>query len=169
MILLNGYRQPVTNHPDAGAVERLENRLRNLESKLADALNDADKARAKARRAEADAITLRHRLEVYEERVRALPSPGAAIAAVCEVFELSADMLTGPNRIRRVVRPRQAAAKLLSDKCGQSFVEIGRLLGYCDHTTARYGLQRAAELIKADPEFADAYARAVAMLDEVRE
>lgn len=92
-------------------------------------------------------------------------NPAADILrAVCTVFKISHDDLTGPSRLGHLVRARFAAVLLLREGAQpklngtRSNPQIGRLLGGRDHSTIIWAHQRGRELLLRDPDFAQAVA-----------
>jgi chromosomal replication initiator protein len=82
-------------------------------------------------------------------RRKELP-PTHVVKAVAEVFGLTVDRLTGHDRTREVVLPRQIAMYLLREEANCSLPQIGTALGGRDHTTILYGCNKVAELIERD-------------------
>jgi chromosomal replication initiator protein len=82
-------------------------------------------------------------------RRRELP-PNHVVKAVAEVFGLTVDRLTGYDRTREVVLPRQIAMYLLREEANCSLPQIGVALGGRDHTTIMYGCNKVAEMIERD-------------------
>jgi len=65
-------------------------------------------------------------------------TPQTYIEQIAARFELTPMELTGSARTPKHVRARKIAVYLLREVYGLSYPEIGALLGYADHTTARY-------------------------------
>lgn len=82
-------------------------------------------------------------------RRRDLP-PGQVVKAVAEVFGLPVERLTGHDRTRDVVLPRQIAMYLLREEANCSLPQIGDALGGRDHTTIMYGCNKVSEMIERD-------------------
>jgi chromosomal replication initiation ATPase DnaA len=61
--------------------------------------------------------------------------------------------IIGSSRERSLSHIRWAIMMALRSR-GLSTPLIGRLLGGRDHSTVRHGLERGAELVKTDPDFA---------------
>lgn len=76
------------------------------------------------------------------------PIARARIRDIADALELPVSWLTGPGRgrNRRVHLAKCLAAYTLRRFEGLSFPEIGRALGYRDHTSAMYLVRRAEEL-----------------------
>ena len=84
-------------------------------------------------------------LPAREER-----APSDVVNAVSHFFGLNREDLTGKNRSRDVVLPRQVAMYLLREEGGVSLPRIGQELGGRDHTTVMYGCDKIADLIQED-------------------
>tara|TARA_B100000945_G_scaffold275534_1_gene239601 strand:- start:6023 stop:7348 length:1326 start_codon:yes stop_codon:yes gene_type:complete len=74
------------------------------------------------------------------------------LQTVANKFNVSASDLCSKNRARRFSVPRQLAVLLLKDVAGCSLSEIGSLMGGRDHTTAKYGYQKAHLLLAESEE-----------------
>lgn len=79
-------------------------------------------------------------------------SPAQIVKAVAEIFNLSVDHLTGQDRTREVVMPRQIAMYLMREDANCSLPQIGEALGGRDHTTIMHGCNKVAELIERDDQ-----------------
>ena len=75
------------------------------------------------------------------------------IEVVATEFSVTPSELRSKSRARRLTAPRQLAMLLLQDSAGCSLSQIGALLGGRDHTTARYGCNKARELLSSDIAF----------------
>jgi chromosomal replication initiator protein len=84
-------------------------------------------------------------LPAREER-----TPSDVVNAVSHFFGLNREDLTGKNRSRDVVLPRQVAMYLLREEGSVSLPRIGQELGGRDHTTVMYACDKIADLIQAD-------------------
>lgn len=78
------------------------------------------------------------------------PPSSRVIAAVASRFQLTPRELCGASRARRVTVPRQLAMQLLREQGDRSLAEIGALLGGRDHSTVRYGCERASAMLSRD-------------------
>jgi len=79
------------------------------------------------------------------------PAPSdRVIAEVASRFGLTPRELCGKSRSRRVAVPRHLAMHLLREQGDRSLAEIGSLLGGRDHSTVRYGCERARSLLSRD-------------------
>jgi hypothetical protein len=93
-------------------------------------------------------------------------SYASAIATICaECWGIDRTRVMMPGRERRCVRPRQAAFKLLYERSGVSYVQIGKYFGR-DHTTVMHGHQKATDLILTDLNFRQRYEQASELLDK---
>ena len=63
--------------------------------------------------------------------------------------------MTSARRARAIARPRQVAMYLAKQLTSRSLPEIGRKFGNRDHTTVMHAVSRIAELMAADPAFAE--------------
>lgn len=85
-------------------------------------------------------------------------------ALVAEYHELTIADLVGPQRIERIVKPRQLAMYIANRVCRRSAAEIGRRFGGRDHTTVLYAVRCVELRIAKDPETAAAVEELVATL-----
>lgn len=67
------------------------------------------------------------------------------IETACIVFDLPRDVLLGPSRIPHVVEARQALMLALRRRTHLSLKAIAQQLGRTDHTTIRYGIEKAED------------------------
>tara|TARA_Y100001938_G_C7740974_1_gene259277 strand:- start:80 stop:415 length:336 start_codon:yes stop_codon:yes gene_type:complete len=68
--------------------------------------------------------------------------PTTIVNAVCGVFHVKPEDLSGPARERTVSMPRQIAAYLIYKKCDlMTFQNIADMFGRTDHTTARFWIK----------------------------
>ena len=86
------------------------------------------------------------------------------LEAVSGATGIPLERLCGRERCVTVVRPRQAAYRMIREG-GFSSTEIGRVVGDRDHSTVLHGIKRAEQLLKTDPEFANLYNACVARLE----
>jgi len=80
-----------------------------------------------------------------EAELRLIGAPLGADSLVSRAAHLygvaPADMITENRRQPQVAKARQAAAWLLRD-AGMTYPQIGKVLGYADHTTALYAVRK---------------------------
>ena len=74
---------------------------------------------------------------------------------VAEHWNIRLSDMSSPRRARAVARPRQVAMYLAKQLTSRSLPEIGRKFGNRDHTTVMHAVSRIAELMAADPAFAE--------------
>jgi chromosomal replication initiator protein len=74
---------------------------------------------------------------------------------VSEHYNLRVSDMSSARRARNVARPRQVAMYLAKQLTQRSLPEIGRKFGNRDHTTVMHAVSRIAELMAADPGFAE--------------
>ena len=80
---------------------------------------------------------------------------GNVIAVVCDTLNIEPGALLRENGGRRAdAYGRRAAAWLMATYCGTSHAEIGRALGYADHSSVGVGIKAIEEKCAADPVFA---------------
>jgi chromosomal replication initiator protein len=73
--------------------------------------------------------------------------------AICLNFNITKDILRGPDRKRRYARPRQIAMALSRELTDMSLSQIGR--HYCrDHTTVLHAIARIRDLSEVNPKVA---------------
>ena len=75
-------------------------------------------------------------------------------ACVSRVFSIELSALKSNSRERRVARARQAAMRLIYELSAMTFPQIGHALGGRDHSTIVYGVDRCAELMRHDADYA---------------
>ena len=75
------------------------------------------------------------------------------IKVVANEFKVTVGDLCSKSRTRRLTMPRQLAMLLLKDTAGCSLSEIGTLMGGRDHSTARYGCDKAREMLTCNDGF----------------
>ncbi len=76
---------------------------------------------------------------------------------VSAYYEISVADLTGPNRKRMFVRPRQMAMYICKKLTQRSLPDIGRRFGGRDHTTVMHAIRKIEELRKVDKMIANDY------------
>jgi chromosomal replication initiator protein len=74
---------------------------------------------------------------------------------VAEHYNIRLTDMSSARRARNVARPRQVAMYLAKQLTSRSLPEIGRRFGNRDHTTVMHAVSRIAELMAADPAFAE--------------
>jgi hypothetical protein len=72
----------------------------------------------------------------------------AIIATVARITGTKPREITGPSKLRRIVRARQIAMYFMFALKDENFSEVGRRCGRRDHTTAMHGVNK----VKARPE-----------------
>jgi Bacterial dnaA protein helix-turn-helix len=117
-----------------------------------------------------DTLVLLHRLQphaldedaddIVPERPLALTTAGLQRSrqrtvaliqgAVAAFYGLSVDVLTGSQRSRDIVLPRQVAMFLVREQTATSLLAIGRAFGGKDHTTVLHACRRVRDLIRDD-------------------
>ncbi len=76
-----------------------------------------------------------------------LVKPKEVLSAVANFFNLRLSEITGPQRDKKFVLPRQIAMYLLRNDLKTSLMDIGRLLGDRDHTTVMHGVGKITQLL----------------------
>ena len=74
----------------------------------------------------------------------------AVIEAVADFYSLTPEDLKGPNRSRKVVKPRHIAMYLARQETEASLPQIGKALGDRDHTTVLHGANKISDQIERD-------------------
>jgi chromosomal replication initiator protein len=87
--------------------------------------------------------------------------------AVAKEYNVTREILTGPDRRYNFVLPRQVAMYLSRKWTDLSLPHIGRRFGGRDHTTALHSFNKIARLIKIDLALAAAVARIEAELSDL--
>ena len=73
------------------------------------------------------------------------------LAYVAKFYDLPVAALTGPNRRRAIVRPRQVAMYVMRQVCPHlSYPAIGGIIGGRDHTTVIHATSKITRLISED-------------------
>jgi len=70
--------------------------------------------------------------------------------ATCLHFEISVSDLRGPSRERRFSRPRQIAMYLCYMLEAGKMAQIGRYIGYRDHTTVLHAIRTINQMLSYD-------------------
>lgn len=76
------------------------------------------------------------------------------VATSC-VFGIKISDLTGPNRIRKIARPRQLAMYMARELTDCSYPFIGEIFGGRDHTTVMFSYRASAKRIAENSEWAE--------------
>ncbi len=79
--------------------------------------------------------------------------PEAIIEAVCREFEITPEVLAGPDRTARVSSARSIAAALLCDNLNLTFRHVGEILKR-DRSTIHTAVKTTRAKAKAQPNFA---------------
>ena|SRR5215831_19171999 len=88
------------------------------------------------------------------------------LAGVAACFDVTPEQLTGPGRTKELSRARHAAMLVLRRvRTDLSLQSIAACLGREDHTTVIYGLARAEQLLRTDPEFRATMVTLIVTLD----
>jgi len=74
------------------------------------------------------------------------------IQVVAGHFDISPTDILGSKRTKELVYPRQIVMYLCRDLLGQSYPQIGELLGGKDHTTIMHGVEKIGALAKKDSQ-----------------
>ena len=77
--------------------------------------------------------------------------------AVCDAFGLVPEQLQMQTRSMKIVLPRQIAMTLARELSAMSYVAISNYYGKKDHCTTFHACTRINDLIKRNPNFANAY------------
>lgn len=91
---------------------------------------------------------------------RAKRSGSSVVKAVMNEFDIDKDNLISSSREKRIVRARQVAWYVMSRNCPHiSYLQMARMLGKIDHSTAFHGVRVVQDLIAIDDDFAAAVER----------
>lgn len=85
--------------------------------------------------------------------MKPLSRPRAIIAKTCEIFGVHSTELLSPSREHHLHRARSAAAYVMNSPGTMSLTQIARAFNRSDHTTARYMLDTARNLLATDEDF----------------
>mgnify|MGYP001125811367 CR=1 FL=1 len=77
------------------------------------------------------------------------------VQSVAEYFNLPTEALSGKKRDKRTSLARQIAIYLMREEGGYSFNEIGKELGYRNHSTILHGYNKIANKISLTPHLAN--------------
>jgi hypothetical protein len=88
------------------------------------------------------------------------PTIGAIVAAVSAAFNVSERDIRSRRRQAHIIPARRAVFYLARELTNNSFPEIGRAIGDCDHSTVLYGAREATKLVGSDPDYAERVAAA---------
>ena len=161
----NGYRMPITQHPQPVRESKLTKEIDRLGKENASLQAKLDAERDKRRRAEASAMALQ---EIVGKATRPVAAPPEVVLGiVTSLFGVSEIAVTGPSKLAGFVRPRQMAMLLMrrySPECHNSLGNIGRYFNGRDHTTVIAALNEARRRIKNDKNYAAKYTRAESLL-----
>jgi chromosomal replication initiation ATPase DnaA len=87
-------------------------------------------------------------------------SGSAVVTAVMNEFNIDKQSLISPSRSKKPVRARQVAWYVMSRNCGHmSYLQMAKMLGRTDHSTAFHGVRVVENLIERDHDFAAAVER----------
>lgn len=77
------------------------------------------------------------------------------LALTAKHFEVNTQDLKSKGRRKELVIPRQVAMYIIREMTTHSFPEIGQFFSGRDHSTVMYAVQKVAEKLKVDSEFAE--------------
>ena len=87
-----------------------------------------------------------------------MPNPHYTVKGIIEaasrVTNVDAKSITGPSRLRHLVRIRQAAYYVARQRTGQSYPQIGLRFNGRNHSTIMHGVKLAEHLMERDGQFA---------------
>ncbi len=72
---------------------------------------------------------------------------------VAAFYAVKVEDLTGRDRSKEIITPRQMAMYLVREETDASLPEIGQMLGGRDHTTVMHGCEKISNLIETDDNF----------------
>jgi len=99
------------------------------------------------------AVTVKIAEGIIEKAVQNLSkhvNEAVILKSVAEFYNVSLEAMTGPNRRKEIVEPRQVAIYLLREISDLSYPYIGEKLGR-DHTTAIHAYEKINEEINRNP------------------
>lgn len=91
---------------------------------------------------------------------------GQIIKLVCREFDVTYEEITGKNRKRVFVDPRQIAMKLIKDNSHKTLKQIGELFSNRDHSTVIHAVETANILIEQIPKIKRSYNNLVRDINE---
>jgi len=74
------------------------------------------------------------------------------VKTVAEYFNIETGEILGNKRLKELVYPRQVVMYILRETMGQSYPQIGEMLGGKDHTTVMHGYHKISKLRKTSAE-----------------
>lgn len=77
-------------------------------------------------------------------------SPSDILNVVSKYFGVSLERISGKDRSKDIVLPRQVAMYLMREQGGISLPKIGQELGGRDHTTVMYAVEKVTDMIESD-------------------
>lgn len=80
-------------------------------------------------------------------------TPENVVTAVALHYDLSSEDLRGRSREKAIALPRQLAMYLIRKETGASLPRTGKALGGRDHSTIKYGCDKASRLMKENSSF----------------
>jgi len=84
----------------------------------------------------------------------------SVVKAVMNEFQIDKESLESSSRKKKPVRARQVAWYVMSRNCPHiSYLQMARMLGRTDHSTAFHGVRVVQDLIAIDDDFAAAVER----------
>jgi|SRR5215831_663881 len=87
-----------------------------------------------------------------------LPNKGPNVfrirGEVCRYYSIELDLLCGPRRSKRIMRPRQVTYYLAHELTTASLSYIARLIGNRDHSTILHGVNQIAKRLLMDKDLA---------------
>ena len=125
-------------------------------------------------------ITVELAREALRDKLRAIDplggEGGAAVGltmntiqqVVAQEWGVTVDGLRSKTRTKTLTTPRQVAMFLARELLGTQLVEIGTAFGGRDHSTVIHSLERAAEMLKEEPDFREKVARVRGILEALR-
>lgn len=93
-------------------------------------------------------------------RKRQKRSGSSVVKAVMNEFQIDKESLESSSRKKKPARARQVAWYVMSRNCPHmSYLQMARMLGRTDHSTAFHGVRVVEHLVKIDGDFAAAVER----------
>lgn len=97
------------------------------------------------------------------------PKPEDIIRVTANVYGTTPEIILGESKPNDVVWARWVCIYIMREKLKSSFVEIGQILHYAEHSTAMYGYRSIKKSIEQDPKVGDEIEKIVVLCGSVQE
>lgn len=91
--------------------------------------------------------------DMFMENRNQIPTPDIIIKEVCKYYQTDPNAITGKNRSKDTVLPRQVAMYLIREITSLSYPDIGKHFGNRDHTTVMHAVNKVDSQMKQQDDF----------------